>query len=80
MPPMDTADEAFSTADEIAIFTALADDIMEEEQRSGSPATPAINWDGPWMPAGGGGGGESGGLLGIDMPFTPMQSTAVVGG
>ena len=54
---------------------------MEEERRSGSTATPAINWDGPWMPAGGGGGGgESGGLLGIDMPFTPMQSTAVVGG
>ena len=78
MPPMDTDGEAL-TADDIEIFSAFADDAMDEGLCLSSAATPAVGYDGPWV-QGGRGGGESGGLLDLDMPYTPMQPTAVVGG
>ena len=78
MPPMDTDGEAL-TADDIEIFSAFADDAMDEGLCLSSAATPAVGYDGPWVQVGRG-GGESGGLLDLDMPYTPMQPTAVVGG
>ena len=78
MPPMDTDGEAL-TADDLEIFSAFADDAMDEGLCLSSAATPAVGYDGPWVQVGRG-GGESGGLLDLDMPYTPMQPTAVVGG
>lgn len=70
MPPMDTDGEALS-ADDIEIFSAFADDAMDEGLCLSSAATPAVGYDGPWVQVGRG-GGESGGLLDLDMPYTPM--------
>ena len=70
MPPMDTDGEAL-TADDIEIFSAVADDAMDEGLCLSSAATPAVGYDGPWAQVGRG-GGESGGLLDLDMPYTPM--------
>ena len=70
MPPMDTDGEAL-TADDIEIFSAFADDAMDEGLCLSSAATPAVGYDGPWVQVGRG-GGESGGLLDLDMPYTPM--------
>ena len=55
MPPMDTDGEAL-TADDIEIFSAVADDAMDEGLCLSSAATPAVGYDGPWVQVGRGGG------------------------
>ena len=55
MPPMDTDGEALTT-DDIEIFSAFADDAMDEGLCLSSAATPAVGYDGPWVQVGRGGG------------------------